>query len=44
MCLRKSHERPLLAHTGHANRPGECLLSEAKRTSVIRLLMSANDP
>ena len=29
---------PLLAHSGHANRLGECLLSEAKRTYLIRSL------
>src|SRR6187431_1495056 len=34
----------LLALSGHGNRLGECPLAEAKRTSPIRSLMSANDP
>jgi hypothetical protein len=33
-----------LALSGHGNGLGECPLSEAKRTSLIRSLMSANDP
>jgi poly(3-hydroxybutyrate) depolymerase len=33
-----------MALSGHGNRLGECLLSEAKRTSLFRSLMSANDP
>src|SRR5262249_2884034 len=32
------------ALSGYRNRLGDCSLSDAKRTSVIRWLMSANDP
>src|SRR6478672_7345431 len=35
---------PLLAQSRHRFRRWTCLLSGAKRTSLIRSLMSANDP
>ena len=37
-------ECPLLAQSGHYNRPSECPLSRVKRTSPSALHMSAFDP
>jgi hypothetical protein len=34
----------LLAHSGHENRVGECLLWSAKQTLIMQTSMSANDP
>jgi hypothetical protein len=38
--IEKRPERLLLAHSGHHNRAGECLLSGVKRTWVSSALMS----
>ena len=46
MKLEKKWERQCLelAQNGHASSSAECPLSRVKRTSLVRSLMSANDP
>ena len=39
-----SNRCPLLALSGHRQRPGECPLSGVKRTSLTQVQMSASDP